>query len=318
MICSTLFPACLIIIEKIAMRIYNFVIIGFLLFTTGLQAQEFLCQIQVNSSQVEGTDKRVFESMRTALMEFVNNKRWTNYEFKSEERIECSIVINISDRPSADRFIATLNVVASRPIYRTTYNSPLLNYVDKDFDFEYVEFQPMDFQENNYTSNLTSVIAYYLYVILGLDFDSFSSFGGTPYFEKAEQIVNAAQNSPENGWNSFDNDKNRYWLVENYMNTSYSPLRQFLYEYHRLGLDAMSEKPYEGRAKISESLNFLNAVYEQRPGLFALQLLIDAKRDEIVNIFIEGNPREKTDAQNIMKNIDPSNASSYSKITQRN
>ena len=197
------------------MRHFGVFIILLIMLIPGIRAQEFLCQIQVNSSQVEGTDKRVFESMRTALMEFVNNRRWTNYEFKQEERIECSMVINVSERPSADRFLATLNIVASRPVYKTAYNTTLLNYVDKDFDFEYVEFQPMDFQENSYTSNLTSVIAYYLYIVLGLDFDSFSEYGGTPYFEKAEQIVNAAQNSPEQGWSSFDNDKNRYWIIEN-------------------------------------------------------------------------------------------------------
>jgi hypothetical protein len=283
---------------------------------SGLHAQEFLCQIQVNSSQVEGTDKRVFESMRTALMEYVNNRRWTNYDFKPEERIECSMVINIGERPSADRFIATLNVVASRPVYKTAYNTTLLNYIDKDFDFEYVEFQPMDFQENSYTSNLTSVIAFYLYMILGLDFDSFSEFGGNIYFEKAEQIVNAAQNAPEVGWSSFDNDKNRYWLVENYLNNAYSDLRRFNYLYHRQGLDMMADNAYEGRSKISETLILLQEVHEQRPGLFALQLMIDAKRDEIINIFSEGNPREKTDVQNIMKNVDPANSSNYSKISQ--
>ncbi len=287
-----------------------------LMAVSGVHAQEFLCQIQVNSSQVEGTDKRVFESMRTALMEFVNNRRWTNYDFKPEERIECSMVINIGERPASDRFIATLNVVASRPVYKTAYNTTLLNYIDKDFDFEYVEFQPMDFQENSYTSNLTSVIAFYLYMILGLDFDSFSEFGGNIYFEKAEQIVNAAQNAPEVGWSSFDNDKNRYWLVENYLNNAYSDLRRFNYQYHRQGLDMMADNAYEGRSKISETLMLLQEVHEQRPGLFALQLMIDAKRDEIINIFSEGNPREKTDVQNIMKNVDPANSSKYSKISQ--
>jgi len=291
---------------------------SFLLFSGGIRAQEFLCNIQVNSQQVEGTDKRVFESMQTALMEFVNNRQWTNYQFQPEERIECSMVINVSDRPSTDRFIANLNIVASRPIYKTAYNSTLLNTVDKDFDFDYVEFQPMDFQENTYTSNLTSVIAYYLYIILGLDFDSFSQYGGTPFYEKAEMIVNAAQNSPEKGWSSFEDPKNRYWLIENYMNNAYTDLRTFIYEYHRLGLDEMSEKTEAGRSKISESLKYLESVHEQRPGLFALQLIVDAKRDEIINIFSEGNPREKTDAQNIMKNIDPANSSSYSKISQRN
>ncbi len=298
------------------MRRLFYSLLFFAVFLTDSMAQEFYCQIQVNSSQVEGTDKRVFENMRTSLMEFVNNRRWTNYDFKPEERIECSMVINVQDRPSADRFIATLNIVASRPIYKTAYTSPLFNYIDKDFDFEYVEFQPMDFQENAYTSNLTSVIAYYLYVILGLDFDSFSLFGGSEYFEKAEQIVNAAQNSPEQGWNSFGNDRNRYWLIENYMNNAFSELRNFNYEYHRKGLDQMADNAYEGRAAIASSLMYLQNVNEQRPGLFALQLLLDAKRDEIINVFSEGNPREKTDAANIMKNIDPANSSKYSKISQ--
>ncbi len=283
-----------------------------------LVSQEFLCNIQVNSQQVQGTDKRVYENMQTVLMEFVNNRQWTNYEFMPDERIECTMIINISERPSTDRFKATLNIAASRPIYKSAYNSPLLNYVDKDFEFEYIEFQPMDFQETSYTSNLVSVIAYYCYVILGLDFDSFSLYGGTPFFEKAKNIVDAAQNSPERGWSSFEDQKNRYWLIENYQNNTYQDLRNFSYEYHRLGLDLMSEKTDEGRSKISESLVYLQNIYNDRPGLFALKLIIDAKRDEIINIFSEGNPREKTDAQNIMKKIDPANSSEYTKITQRN
>jgi len=301
------------------MKLKNFilVIIATLFFSVGI-SQEFLCNIQVNSQQVEGTDKRVFESMQTALAEFVNNRRWTNYDFKPAERIECNMVINISERTSADHFKATLNVVASRPIYKTAYNSPLLNYVDKKFEFDYVEYQPMEFQENTYTSNLTSVMAYYLYMILGLDFDTFSQNGGTPFYEKAENIVNAAQNSAESGWRGSEDQRNRYWFVENYMNNSYSDLRTFLYQYHRQGLDLMADNVDQGRSNISKSLNLLKSVYDNRPGLFALQLIIDAKRDEIVNIFKQGNPREQTDAQNIMKEIDPANSSVYSKITQRN
>ena len=283
-----------------------------------LQGQEFLCTVQVNSQQVEGTDKRVFENMQTAITEFVNNRKWTNYDFKPEERIECSMVINISERPSSDRFKATLNVVASRPIYKTAYNSPLLNYADKKFEFDYVEFQPMEFQENSYTSNLVSVLSYYLYMILGLDFDTFSQFGGTEFFETAENIVNAAQNSPESGWRASEDQRNRYWLLENYLNNSYSEMRTFLYEYHRKGLDLMAEKTDEGRSNISQSLNLLKSVHDNRPGLFALQLIVDAKRDEIINIFKQGNPREQSDAQNIMKEIDPANSSEYSRISQRN
>ncbi|OQX75466.1 MAG: hypothetical protein B6D61_10355 [Bacteroidetes bacterium 4484_249] len=301
------------------MLIKNLSFLSVLLFlTTGLFAQEFLCNITVDSRQVQGTDKKVFETLQTELTEFINNRQWTGYDFKTNERIECNMVISVRNRPSTDRFEATLNIVASRPVFNTAYNSSLLNYIDKDFNFEYVEYQPMEYQENSYSSNLTSVVAFYLYMILGLDFDSFSPNGGTPFYEKAESVVNAAQNSPEKGWNSFEDQRNRYWLVENYLNKSYSGLRSFLYEYHRNGLDVMSEKADQGRAAILESLKFLKDVYDEQPGLFALQLMIDAKGDEIINIFSEGNPKEKSEAQNIMKEIDPSNASNYSKITQRN
>lgn len=300
------------------MRLIFIHAIVLLLIVSNISGQEFICNLQVNSQQVEGTDKRVYENMQTALQEFVNNRIWTNYEFKASERIECNFLITIGERPSTDRFKATLNIVASRPIFKSAYNSPLINYIDKDFEFYFVEFQSMEFQDNTYTDNLTSVIAYYLYMILALDFDSFSPNGGSPFFEKAEQIVNAAQNSGEKGWGAFEDPPNRYWILENYMNNSYSGLRTFLYEYHRLGLDVMSDKADQGRSKISESLNLLRAAYEARPaqGLYSLQLLVDAKRDEIINIFSEGNPREKSDAETIMKEIDPANSSEYSKITR--
>lgn len=289
----------------------------FIILTFRAVSQEFICNVQVNSQQIEGTDKRVFENMQTAISEFINSRRWTNYEFKPEERLECSIVIALTDRPSPDRFKGTLNIVASRPVFNTSYTTTLLNYADKKFEFNYVEFQPMEYQENTYNSNLTSVLAYYVYMMLALDFDSFSLFGGSPYFAVAENIVNAAQNSAESGWKAFEDPNNRYWLLENYTNNTYSDLRKFLYEYHRNGLDMMSEDAAKGRSNISNSLNFLKSVYDEKPGLFSLQLMIDAKRDEIVNVFSEGNPKELTDAQTIMKEIDPANSSTYSKIGQR-
>jgi hypothetical protein len=284
---------------------------------SGSSAQDILCNIQVNSQQIQGTDKRIYENMQSALIEFINDREWTNYDFKPEERIECNMVITIQERPSTDRFSARLNVVASRPIYGSTYNSTLLNYVDNDFDFEYTEFQPMDYQDNQYMSNLTSVIAYYIYIILGLDFDSFSQYGGAPFFEKAELVVNSAQESGQVGWNSFEDQRNRYWLVENYLNQSYRDLRVFFYEYHRNGLDVMSDKAEQGRAAILVSLNYLQKAYDARPGLFALQLVLDAKRDEFVNIFKGGNPKEKEDSQKILKKLDPANSSTYSKISER-
>lgn len=282
-----------------------------------ITAQEFLCTVQVNSQQIQGTDKRIYESLNTSLNEFVNDRRWSNYSFKPNERIECTMVITIKERPSVDLFKANINIVASRPVYGTTYNSTLLNYIDKDFDFEYVEFQSLDFQENQFDSNLTSVIAYYLYVILGLDFDSFSEFGGTLFYEKAQQIVNTAESSGFTGWSSFDSQRNRYWLVENYLDNSYSGIRNFLYRYHFKGMDILADKTPQGRTEIMESLKLLKKIADTNPGLFILQLIMDAKRDEFVNIYKEGNPTEKTDVIEILKAIDPSNTSTYLKINQK-
>ncbi len=293
-------------------------IVFFVIISANLYSQEFLCSVDVTASQVQGSDRQVYDDMKNALMEFVNNRKWTNYDFKVEERIECTMVITIQERVSTDVFKAQLNIVASRPIFMSSYNSPLLNYVDTKFDFEYVQFQALEFQENNFSSNLTSVVAYYLYMILGLDFDSYSQFGGTPFYEKAEAIVNTAQNEAFSGWKAFESQKNRYWLVENYTNNSYADLRKFIYDYHRLGLDLMADKTDQGRAKILSSLSYLQIIYDERPNLFALKLMLDAKSDEIVNIFKEGNPKEKTDAINIMKEVDPANSSKYSKINERN
>ncbi len=293
------------------------IVLILLMIYAGSSAQEIFCNLEVNTQKIEGTDKSIYENMQTSLREFINDRKWTGYDFKPEERIECNMVITINSRPSSNQFVANLNVVASRPVYGSTYNSTLLNYVDQDFIFEYIEFQPIEYQDNQYMSNLSSVIAYYIYIILGLDFDSFSSSGGTAFFEKAEIVVNAAQESGQVGWNSFEDERNRYWLVENYLNQSYSDIRNFNYEYHRTGLDEMSEKPDQGRAAILSSLNYLEKAYDARPGLFVLQLIMDAKRNEFVNIFKGGNPQEKADSQKILKKIDPANSNVYSGISER-
>ncbi len=280
-----------------------------------VNAQELFCEIRISTPGIAGTDRRVFDALRESVYEFMNQRTWTNLNIKIEERIEATVLITINERLSADEFKATLNVVLRRPIYRSSYNSPVLNYVDDNFQFRYIEYQPLDFNENSFMSNLTSVLGFYAYIFLGLDFDTFSLYGGDPFFQAAESIVNAAQNSSERGWKAFDGNRNRYWLVENLRNASYRPLRQFLYEYHRLGLDIMSEKPDEGRAKILDALPLLERIYRERPGMFLLQLIIEAKRDEIINVFSEGSPQEKLRAANIMREIDPANSSRYDKIT---
>jgi hypothetical protein len=279
-------------------------------------SQELDCQVSVTAPQLAGTDKRVFESMQTAIYEFMNNRKWTAFNFKTEERIECTVLLTVNDRSGTDDFKGSLNLVVRRPVYNSAYNSTMLNWIDKEFQFHYVEFQPLDFAEGTFTSNLTSVLAYYSYIYLGLYFDSFSPAGGSPYFEKAQEIVNAAQNATETGWKGYESQKNRFWLVENYLNPANSELRDFSYKFHRLGLDQMYEKLDQGRTSIKESLDLLKALFTEKPDLFALQLILDAKRDEFINIFSDQRvpPMEKTEVVNILKEIDPANGSKYQVI----
>ena len=296
--------------------IVSIILVICMFFANMVAAQELKCDIVVNSSQVSGTDKSVFENMQTALYEFINNTKWTNINFKTNEKIECSIAITIKERTDSDSFKGEINMALRRPCYKASYTTPMLNYMDQKFTFNYMVGQPLDFSMNTHISDLTSTVAFYIYMFLGLDFDSFSLNGGKPFFEAAEQIVSNAQSSSQPGWKAFDGNKNRYWMAENMTNNSYAPLHQFLYEYHRLGLDVMSENPDQGRTAILKSLQYLQSVYESYPTCFLLQLLVEAKRDEIINIFSEGTQQEKTQASNIMKQIDPSKSSQYDAIMQ--
>jgi hypothetical protein len=282
----------------------------------GLYAQELNCMVSINTPKVEGTDRKVYETMQNAMYEFMNSRKWTNYNFKDGERIECTVVITINDRIGTDGFTGTMNVVIRRPVLNAAYNTVLLNTIDKNIQFKYVEYQPLDYSEGTFTSNLTSILAYYSYTIIGFYFDSFSPSGGSPFFQKAQEIVNTAQNTNEPGWKAFESEKNRWWLVNNYMNPANSALRDFAYKYHRLGLDVMYEKVDQGRTSISQSIEILQSLYNARPGLYALQLVFEAKRDEIINIFSDQRvaPMEKTTVVNILKEIDPGSSSKYQAI----
>lgn len=209
---------------------------------------------------------------------------------------------------------AELNIALRRPTYKTNFNTPLFNYVDDDFVFEYIESQPLDFSENTYMSNLTSTLAFYAYYCLGLYFDSFGLYGGEEFFKAAERVVDAAQSADESGWKAFDDKRNRYWLCENMINASYKPLRQYMYEYHRLGMDKMSTKQEEGRAAITKSLEYLQQMYSQRPNLLSIQVINDTKRGEWKSIYSEGTQQEKTKAVNLLREIDPAHASEYEEI----
>lgn len=281
---------------------------------TKTNSQEIFCTVQVISPQIEGTDKRVFETLQNSIFDFINNRKWTNHSFGIEEKIECSILLTIEERISVDEFRGRINVVLRRPVYQSSYNSPLLNFVDRDIQFRYIEYQPLDFSENSYSSEITSVLAYYVYMMIGLDFDSFSLHGGTPFFEKAQTIVNNAQNSPYSGWRAFDKPKNRYWLVENCLNPAYLALRTFSYEYHRNGIDLMAENAIRGRSNISSKLNLLERVYNNRPGLYLLQVTMESKREELLNLYSQGITSEKSKAITILSKIDPANSSRYQQL----
>ncbi len=284
------------------------------LYSVVMMAQELNCSVQVSATRIEGTDREAFTEMRQALYEFVNNTVWTNYSFNIEERLECTILLTLEQRLSSDQYSGKLNVVLRRPVYKTNYNSTLFNYVDTDVEITYTEGEPIIFAENTFSSNLSSLIAYYVYIFLGLDGDSYSNLGGTAYFEKAQQIVQDAQNTGESGWKAFENMKNRYWLTENLMNPQYRHIRESIYEYHRKGLDQMYDNGETGRSAIVESIKKLQQADRARPGSFLLRLYLEAKRDEIIKVFGEGSPTSKTEVVNIMKEIDPANGDKYSAI----
>jgi hypothetical protein len=292
--------------------IFSFLIL--FAFAGTLLAQEFNASVQVSAPQVQQTNREKFNELRKGLYEFVNERHWTNYTYKIDERIEATIAITITEELSSDEFKARINLVLRRPVYGTSYYSPLLNYIDNDFQFQWQEGQAIEYSENSFSSNLTSVIAFYCYIFLGLDFDSYQSMGGSPYFEKAQQIVNTAQGAREPGWKAFESMKNRYWLAENLNNSSYSNLRKAMYIFHRQGLDLMSDNVENGRQGALEALELLQRAHREKPRLFYMQLLMDAKRDEFINIFSDAAPMDKTKAVNILKEIDPSHSNDYQKI----
>ncbi len=285
-------------------------------------AQELKCNVQIVTQQIQGTNKQVFQTLQTSIYEFMNNTTWTNHVYSIDERIECNLLFNITEQVSADEFKGTLQIQSRRPVYNTNYNTVMLNYMDNDIHFRYVEFEPLEFDETQHLSNLTSILAYWAYIILGMDYDSFSYMGGDPYFAQAEAIVAHAQNARESGWKPFESldHKNRYWLVTDLLNDSYRPIREFNYRYHRLGLDVMDEKVNEGRAVIAESLESLREVYRDRPDpfMYVLKVVLDAKSDEFVNIFSESFTEEKNRAVTILEEIDPANKNKYEKIQASN
>lgn len=291
-------------------------------FTSTAESQELNCNVQISAQKIQGSNRQVFESMQRDVYEFMNNTVWTNHVYSYAERIDCNILINLTEQLSADEFRGTIQIQLRRPVFNTTYNSTMLNFVDNNFQFRYVEFQPLEFDPNSYRSSLVSVLAYYAYIIVGIDYDSFSLLGGTEFFQVAEKIVTNAQNASEPGWKPYDGsrNRNRYWLVKNLLDKQYEGVRRFIYEYDINGLDRMESRIAEARTSMVESLRLIQEVYRAKPDpfLYLVQIILESKADELVNIFSEAFPEEKSRVIQILIEIDPGNKSKYEKITAAN
>lgn len=297
-----------------------FLPVVFFFLTLSIPAQELNCNVQIVTQQIQGTNKKIFETLQASIYEFMNNRSWTNHVYSYNERIECNIMINLTEQLSSDDFRGTIQVQSRRPVYNSTYNSVMLNIKDNDVRFRYVEFEPLEFNETSHGSNLTSLLAYYAYIIIGLDYDSFGFEGGTEYLQKAERIVINAQNAVEPGWKAYEgsNYRNRFWLIQNLLDENYSPVREFTYSYHRQGLDMLNDQAGEGRTNIASAFLLLQQVFRKKPDpyLYLIQVLFDAKSDEFINLFraMESPPDERRRAHQILTEVDPANTSKYDRI----
>ena len=267
-------------------------------------SQELNAQVIVNSDLVNQTNQQIFKTLERALKEFINTQVWTEKVFLNQEKINCSFVFNLSAY-SNDQFEATLQVQSERPVYQTSYDSPVLNFLDKDITFSYQEFQPLFFNESSFESNLISLISFYAYVIIGLDADTFLQNGGNRYFEKARQVVNLAQSSVRKGWKPGDGLRNRFWLIDSLRSNTFKEYRQTMYNYHRSGLDQMTNDPIAGKKALMLSIQDLEPLFQRRPNAFLLQLFFDAKVEEIVNLFQEGPKIDFKKTEDVLKKIAP-------------
>jgi hypothetical protein len=295
----------------------------FVLFS-GVRAQELQANVSVIASRLPSTvDHKIFQTLQSSLYNFINGRKWSNEGFQNNEKIVCNFLINISSAGDNNTFQSTLTVQAGRPIYNSSYQSPLVNFQDGNFGFRYVEYQPLDFNENRvqgsepFAANLTAEIAYYVYIILGLDFDSFSLRGGDPYFQKALNIVNNAPDSRDiSGWKAFDGVRNRYWLVENLTNSKYTLVHDAYYSYYRTGMDQLYDKEADGRTSVLNALNMLNTVNTENPNTMILQFFFQSRSGEVSKVFLKSPPDEKARALDLLTRMDVSNINKYKQDLQ--
>lgn len=284
-----------------------------------IQAQEINAKVTVVAAQIGNTvDKRVFQNLQTALVAFINKRKWTTDVFEGNEKIECSFLLNLQSVVEPNVYKATLTIQAGRPIYNSTYLSPLVNFIDNEITFRYVEFQPIEFNENRIsgaeplTANLSALFAYYVYIVLGLDYDSYAPRGGDPFFQKANLIVNAAPEGRSiSGWKPFDGQRNRYWLAENLQNTRYALVHDAIYTYYRQGMDKLIENENVAREQMLNGINMLNTLNTETPNLMIMPFFFQGKSDEIIRIYKKSDPQEKARILDLCSRLDIANASKY-------
>lgn len=299
--------------NKIKLLLLSFLMVG------SVMAQELNARVTVVATRVNNTvNKNAFLTLQTALNNFLNNRKWTNEAFTAAEKIECNFLLNLESTDDANVYRGSLTIQAARPIFNTSYVSPLINFKDDDIVFKYIEFQQLDFNENRVTgndalvSNLTAVFGYYAYVILGFDFASFSPHGGDAYFQKAQNVVNNAPDGRNiSGWKAFDSRRNRYWLAENMLNSRYSIMHDVFYNYYRLGMDKLYEDDTKARSEMLNVLNLLDNFNKDNPNTMVNQFFFQGKFTELINVFSKATPADKARAKELLVKLDLTNANKY-------
>ncbi len=274
-------------------------------------AQDLNARVQVIAPQIQNPNKTAFDALEVVIRDFLNNRKWSLDPIQVQERIDCNLVITITQWDGSSVYQAEAQIQSSRPVFGTSYTSPVLNITDREFGFSYSEGQPLDFSDQVFSTNLSSLLAFYAYVMVGMDYDTFSRFGGNPYYTRAQAVVGNAQNVSFAGWKAFESLKNRYWLVENLNSKVYSPIREVLYDYHRNGLDVMAGNPQRGRKEILATLGTLQKLDRQKQGAILNQVFFTAKADEYINILLKADPQDKANAFTRLSTLDPANAGKY-------
>lgn len=281
-------------------------------------AQELSTRVQILAPTINNANRRSLDVLQNTIRDFMNNNKWTSETYLAQERIECNLVINITAWDGNSNYTAEAQIQSSRPVYGSSYSTTLLNMSDKDFSFNFTEGQALDFSDQNFLNNLSSLLGFYAYTIIGLDKDSFLKQGGTPYYQKALNLINVAQTAGAKGWRPVDGLRNRYWLNENLLSNSFKGLRNFIYEYHLNGLDRLQENASTGTKNIISSLSELKQFDKQKLGSIFPNVYFAAKAEEIVNVLSLANPQDKMKAYNLLIEIDPPNSGKYDGLTKRN